>query len=158
MIKFIIIFSICSFLNVILNTFKTIIMHKEEVHSSALINMITFGFYTVVVVLMAGEMPLWIKVVITAVTNFVGVEVSMKILKLFQKDKLWKVETTINVVDKDAVAEMLRNAGLPFNYINGIGKYVIFNIFCETQKESLAVKEILKKFNAKYFAMESKIL
>ena len=36
--------------------------------------------------------------------------------------------------------------------------YTIFNIYCATQKQSLAVKEIAKQFNAKYFVTESKNL
>ena len=75
-----------------------------------------------------------------------------------QKDKLWKVETSITNKNKEKVAEMLEKANISFNYIDGIGKYTIFNIFCTTQNQSLAVKEILKMYNAKYFVSESKIL
>ena len=42
---YIILFVVCQFINVALNTAKTIIMHKEEKISSAVINAITYGFY-----------------------------------------------------------------------------------------------------------------
>lgn len=38
------------------------------------------------------------------------------------------------------------------------GKYIVFETFCNSKKETLKVKEIVKEFNAKYFVSESKIL
>ena len=34
---------------------------------------------------------------------------------------------------------------------NEIGKNIIINAYCATSKESESVKEIIKKYNAKYF-------
>jgi hypothetical protein len=78
-----------------------------------------------------------------------------------RKDKLWKVEATIKnenlyPEDDDCIIE-LRKSDIPFNYID-INKYIIINCYCATQKDSAIVKEILDKYNAKYFASESKIL
>ena len=155
----IIIFTICSLINVMLNTVKTIVMYKKNILSSALVNAVTYGFYTVIVVLMAGgEMPLGWKILLTALTNFIGVALSMMIMKKLEKDKLWKVEATVIYIRKDDVCEMLNKAKVPYNYIDGVGKYTLFNIFCSTQKQSAAVKEILKAYEAKYFVSESKTL
>ena len=155
----IIIFTICSLINVMLNTVKTIVMYKKNILSSALVNAVTYGFYTVIVVLMAGgEIPLGWKILLTALTNFIGVALSMMIMKKLEKDKLWKVEATVIYIRKDDVCEMLNKAKVPYNYIDGVGKYTLFNIFCSTQKQSAAVKEILKAYEAKYFVSESKTL
>lgn len=154
----IIIFSVCSFINVMLNTIKTIVMYNKNKLSSSLINALTYGFYTVIVVLMAGEMPLFTKILLTAVTNFFGVWVSMAILQRFEKDKLWKVEASALNRFKEDICLMLNKANIPYNYIEGVGKYTIFNIFCSTQAQSLAVKEILKAYRVKYFVSESKTL
>ena len=159
MMTTIIIFTICSLINVMLNTVKTIVMYKKNILSSALVNAVTYGFYTVIVVLMAGgEMPLGWKILLTALTNFIGVALSMMIMKKLEKDKLWKVEATVIYIRKDDVCEMLNKAKVPYNYIDGVGKYTLFNIFCSTQKQSAAVKEILKAYEAKYFVSESKTL
>lgn len=153
------IFTICSLINVMLNTAKTIIMYKKNILSSSLINAVTYGFYTVIVVLMAGDMPLLWKVGLTAITNFVGVWVSMLIMKRFEKDALWKVECTVFNTQIEKLDELLTDAKIPHNFLNVTGgKYSILNIYCATQKESLAVKEILKKFKVKYFVSESKTL
>ena len=159
MMTTIIIFTICSLINVMLNTVKTIVLYKKNILSSAFVNAITYGFYTVIVVLMAGgEMPLGWKILLTALTNFVGVALSMMIMKKLEKDKLWKVEATVIYIRKEDVCEMLNKAKVPYNYIDGVGKYTLFNIFCSTQKQSAAVKEILKAYEAKYFVSESKTL
>lgn len=159
MMTTIIIFTICSLINVMLSTVKTIVMYKKNILSSALVNAVTYGFYTVIVVLMAGgEMPLGWKILLTALTNFIGVALSMMIMRKLEKDKLWKVEATVIYIRKDDVCDMLNKAKVPYNYIDGVGKYTLFNIFCSTQKQSTAVKEILKAYEAKYFVSESKTL
>lgn len=159
MMTTIIIFTICSLINVMLNTVKTIVMYKKNILSSALVNAVTYGFYTVIVVLMAGgEIPLGWKILLTALTNFVGVALSMMIMRKLEKDKLWKVEATVIYIRKDDVCDMLNKAKVPYNYIDGVGKYTLFNIFCSTQQQSAAVKEILKAYDAKYFVSESKTL
>lgn len=159
MMTTIIIFTICSLINVMLSTIKTIVMYKKNILSSALVNAVTYGFYTVIVVLMAGgEMPLGWKILLTALTNFIGVALSMMIMKKLEKDKLWKVEATVIYIRKEDVCDMLNKAKVPYNYIDGVGKYTLFNIFCSTQQQSTAVKEILKAYEAKYFVSESKTL
>lgn len=159
MMTTIIIFTICSLINVMLSTIKTIVMYKKNILSSALVNAVTYGFYTVIVVLMAGgEMPLGWKILLTALTNFIGVALSMMIMKKLEKDKLWKVEATVIYIRKEDVCDMLNKAKVPYNYIDGVGKYTLFNIFCSTQQQSTAVKEILKAYDAKYFVSESKTL
>ena len=159
MMTTIIIFTICSLINVMLSTVKTIVMYKKNILSSALVNAVTYGFYTVIVVLMAGgEMPLGWKILLTALTNFIGVALSMMIMKKLEKDKLWKVEATVIYIRKEDVCDMLNKAKVPYNYIDGVGKYTLFNIFCSTQQQSTAVKEILKAYEAKYFVSESKTL
>lgn len=154
-----IIFTICSLVNVMLNTVKTIVMYKKNILSSSFINAITYGFYTVIVVLMAGEMPLGWKIALTAITNFVGVALSMKIMARLEKDKLWLVQMTSKTKDLVAINDFLNSAKLPYSYIiEETKKYVIYNIYCETQKESSSVKELTKRFNVKYFVSESKTL
>ena len=154
--KMIIIFAICSLINVMLNTIKTIIMYKNEKISSSVINAITYGFYTVVVVLMAGDMALWVKVVLTAATNFFGVYLSMMLLEKLRKDKLWKVEATIPTKYAEAVHFDLKT--VPHSFIKISEKHTLFNFYCATQKESTKVKAIINQYDAKYFVSESKNL
>lgn len=156
--KLLIIFIVLNVVNVIIQTVKSIATIKCGKTAAAVVNAIAYGLYTVVVVYTVCDLPLWIKVVIVGGANLIGVY----LVKLFEekgrKDKLWKVEATINSDCMDKLRNDLKNASLSFNYILGIGKYTIFNIYCETQAQSAKAKEIMTKYDAKYFVSETKIL
>ena len=74
------------------------------------------------------------------------------------KDKLWKVEATVLRGWTKELHRSLVEAEIPHNYLENVGKYTLFNIFCEKQSDSAKAKEILNKFEAKYFVTESKNL
>jgi hypothetical protein len=105
-----------------------------------------------------ADFPMWQKCVITFACNVVGVWFVKWGEEKARKDKLWKVEATINEPYKESLIDALKKANLPFNYIEGVGKYVLFNIYCPTQEESKAVKGLLDFHKAKYFVTESKTL
>ena len=160
MIEFIIIFTVSSFINVMLNTIKTIIMYKNEKLSSSLANAVTYGFYTIVVVLMAGDMSLWLKVLITFVTNFFGVWWSMAILDKFKQDKLWEIVATTNRENLDEIRDYLSMHKISFNYNitdNYTNTKIVFRLYSENQQQSMVIKKILDKYNAKYIVHEETV-
>ena len=53
--------------------------------------------------------------------------------------------------------ETLDTLRIPYSYID-IEKYILFNVYCETQKQSTVVKAIVEKYHAKYFVAECKTL
>ena len=156
--KFLITFIILSIVNVIFSTIRSITTIKSGKTIASLMSGGYFAFYNIMLIYTVANFPMWEKCLITFVCNVMGVWIVKFAEEKMQKDKLWKVETSITNKNKEKVAEMLEKANISFNYIDGIGKYTIFNIFCTTQNQSLAVKEILKMYNAKYFVSESKIL
>ena len=105
-----------------------------------------------------ADFPMWQKCAITFICNVVGVFLVKWGEEKARKDKLWKVEATVYEPYKESLINDLKKADLPFNYIEGIGKYVLFNIYCETQADSKAVKGLLDFHKAKYFVSESKSL
>jgi hypothetical protein len=155
------IFVILNVVNVIIQTVKSIATIKCGKYSAAVVNAVAYGLYTVVIVYTICDLPLWLRALVVAVANLVGVYVVKLIEEKKRKDKLWKVEATLrsqNIEPQydDCIIE-LKKSGIPFNYIDA-NKYIIVNCYCATQKESLAVKSILNKYNAKYFVSESKTL
>ena len=122
-------------------------------------NAVAFGLYQVILVLAVCDLPLWQKVVVVSIANFVGVFATKTVQYKMRKDKLWKVEATIsrNSGKFSEVVSQLKSQGIPFNYID-INKYFLFNCYCATQKESTKVKRILTAANAKFFVSESKML
>ena len=157
---YIIVFIICQLINVALNTAKTIIMHKEEKISSSIINAITYGFYAIIVVMTASALPLWITILITAITNLIGVYGSMWLLERFKKDSLWEITATTDRQYLDEIREYLNLCKIPHNY-NLIDNYentkIVFRIYSENQKQSIETKYILDKCNAKYIVHEERV-
>ena len=145
-------------LNVIIQTVKSIVTIKCNKWIAAIVNAVAYGLYTYIVVLTASDLDLWFKIAVTAFANLVGVFVVKFIEEKNRKDRLWKVEATVYDAYTESVHEDLTKAELSHNYISDIGKYSIFNIFCETQADSIKAKKILDYNKAKYFVSESKIL
>ena len=156
--ELLIIFIALNIVNVIIQTVKSLATVKCGKTVAAIVNAIAYGLYTVVVVYTVCDLPLWLKVVVVGACNLVGVFFVKWGEEKARKDKLWKVEATINEPYKESLIADLKNAGVPFNYIEGIGKYVLFNIYCATQTESKSVKGLLDFHKAKYFVTESKSL
>jgi hypothetical protein len=154
---YIVVFTICQLINVGLNTAKTIIMHKEEKISSAIINALTFGFYSIIVVMTASALPLWITIIITIITNLIGVYASMWLLDRCKKDSLWEIHAT---VDEDVIPfladelDILEIGYVDFKTSNGKG---VFHIYSNSQKESAEIKERLDFYGAKYMVHEEKV-
>jgi hypothetical protein len=159
--KLLIIFIILNVVNVIIQTVKSIATVKCGKVAAAVVNAVAYGLYTVVLVYTVCDLPLWLKVIVVAFCNLVGVFAVKFGEEKARKDKLWKVEATIpnQGIDPkydDCIIE-LKKSGVPFNYID-INKYLLINCYCATQKDSAEVKAILNQFNAKYFVSESKSL
>ena len=159
--KLLLVFIVLNIANVIIQTVKSIATVKCGKGMAALINALAYGLYTIVTVYLMCELDLYLKAGIVAVCNLVGVYVVKWAEEKARKDKLWKVEATIpnqgiSAENDDCLIE-LKNANIPMNYID-INKYILVNCYCATQTESKVVKEILNKYNAKYFVSESKTL
>jgi hypothetical protein len=156
---FLLVFIVLNIVNVVIQTVKTIVTVNGSPMSAAIINAITFAIYTVVVVFMnADGLGVFWKAVIIGVVNFIGVYVVKVIEIKNRKDKLWKVEATVLRGYTQSLHQALVEAEISHNYLENVGKWTLFNVYCETQVQSAKAKEILNKFNAKYFVSESKML
>ena len=153
------VFIILNIANVIIQTVKSIATIKCGVWSASIINAVAYSLYTVVVVFMnADGLGIIWKAVIIGLANLIGVCVVKTIEIKNRKDKLWKVEATILRGHTTALHCALVDAEISHNYLENVGKYTLFNIFCNTQEESAMARVILNKFGAKYFVSEGKTL
>ena len=150
-------FTILNILNVIIQTVKSLATVKCGKTVAAIVNAIAYGLYTVVVVYTVCELPLWLKVVVVGSCNLVGVFAVKLGEEKVRKDKLWKVEMTIKPRYKNEVEKVLNQLNISYNYID-LEKWIVFNIYCENQKESSLVRDICDRFRAKFFVTETKSL
>ena len=156
--KLLILFVVMNVLNVIIQTIKSICTIKCGKAVAAIVNAVAYGLYTYIVVLTMCDLPLLAKCLIVAGCNFVGVFVVKFFEEKARKDKLWKVEATVPFYETDYVHRELADELVDHNYIENVGNWSIFNIYCPTQEQSKIAKKILDKHQAKYFVSESKTL
>ena len=157
--EMLLLFVILTILNTIIQTIKSIATIKCGKWVASLVNAVAYGLYTYVIFFTSADgIDLHAKALITAFANLVGVYVVKFFEEKARKDKLWKVEATVPVSMVAPLHNALRDCGIAHNYIEGVGQYTIFNIYCPTQADSIEVRKVLESKNAKYFVSESKTL
>lgn len=145
-----------SIANVVFSTIKSIVTINGTPFSASMISALYYGYYNIVLIYTVADFPLWQKVLVTFGCNLVGVYAVKWAEAKGRKEKLWRIEVTVPGEFTKQLHERLNP--IPHNYIENVGKYSIFNIYCATQMESSQVKKILVDYNAKYFVTETKKL
>ena len=149
--KMLVIFFVCSLVNVILSTMKTLLMVRAGRNSAIAINAICYGFYTLVVKQLAS-VDYMTAVVVTVITNIIGVWLSYVVLDKFKKDKLWRITVHLKTKkDYDNCVLALAEYNIkctPITNSNDI------DIYSYTQEQSNIIKEILTNYKHKYFVQE----
>lgn len=144
-----IVFFICSLINVMLSTLKTILTVKASKGVATIINAITYGFYAIVIKQLAS-LDLITTVTVTIVTNIIGVYVSMWLLEKTKKDCLWKISVTtkdntlVEKLEKFSISYVMN----PVQYKKQT--YYNIDVFSENQKDSSIIENILKEYKVKY--------
>ena len=156
--KLLLLFVVLNIFNVILQTVKSIITIRCGKTASAIINAVAYGLYTIVTIYLLCDLPLLWKAGIVALCNFVGVWVVKYFEEKTRRDKLWKVEATVLRGYTELLHSALDRVEIPHNFLENVGPYTLFNIYCSTQEQSAKAKQVLAGFDAKYFVSESKTL
>ena len=149
----IIIFTVCSLVNVILSTMKTILTVRSTKVVASVINAVTYGFYAIVVKQLAS-LDLTVTVIVTIATNLIGVYLSMWLMDKMKKDCLWKISVTTK--DK-SIIKKIENFDIeytlsPIQYKKET--YYSIEIFSKNQKDSTIIKNILNEYKVKYNVTE----
>lgn len=155
--KILIIFMSLSIINVVMSTIKSIVTIKGNKLTASVISGGYYAFYNIMLIYTVADFPMWEKCIVTFVCNVIGVYVVKFVEEKMRKDKLWKIEVTTNKSDTEQICGLLNDLDIPHNVIDLI-KWDNINIYCATQKESALTKEILTRYDVKYFVSETKAL
>lgn len=157
--KILIIFTFATVINVVLSTIRSLCTVKCGKVMASLSNAICYGFYCWVVVLTVADFPLWEKILITALANFIGVFAVKLVEEKARKDKMWKVEMTIKNKYADLVNNELKELDLPYGSMKIANKeWTVFNCYCKTQTDTANAVDICKRYKGKISAYESQTL
>ena len=83
-------FIIATLLKVILSTLKSVITIKGGRVVASVSNAIAYGFNTIVIKSIS-DVELWVAIVVTMLSNLIGVYIALGIVQKFQKERLWKI-------------------------------------------------------------------
>lgn len=149
-----------SIINVIFSTIRSIATIKGGKWIASIMNAGYFGYYNIVMFYMVSDdFSLWIKALITALCNLVGVFIVKFFEEKAEKVQLYKIEVAVKSYCSELLQEKLKNADLSYSVLDTVNNdYVKFEIFAEDKKQSSIVKDCIAEFNAKYFVSETKKL
>ena len=156
--KAILLFTLVTVINVILSTIRSLATIKGGKWVSATANAICYGFYPLIVMLTAKDMvTITANMLITALANFVCVWVIKLVEQKAKKDRLWKVEMAIPQKSRVITEMRLNDNDIPHNF-QYLGSWVIFNCYCNKQKDTAVCVGLAKKYGGKISAYESQPL
>ena len=158
-INFLILYCALAFVNVVIQTIKSLCTIKCSTFVSAAVNAIAYGLYVYVIFFTNAEgLELRGKALITAAANFSGVYIAnMLFNKVFNKEVTWIVDISVPRDDRmnTFVRELWENELVFHNYgTNSDSKCCLFRVFCPTKQDSMKLKKILPK-ESKYNISEN---
>ncbi len=150
MTKIIIAFFVAQFINVVLSTLKSVITIKGGKNWAALANAVAYGFNTIVIKSLV-EVSMEVALIITFITNLVGVYFGLFLIEKARKDQLWKITVTVPSDEFDDFKKELKTKNVSFiTYATKWDEYTVVDIFSKQRAESKVIKEIFASFNVKY--------
>lgn len=156
--NFLTLFIVLNIANVIIQTIKSIATIKCGKTVASIVNAVAYGLYTYVVVFMnCDDLSLFWRAVIVALSNLIGVFVVKYVEEKKRKDRLWKVELAVPFRNATTAENLIRENKISYNAVI-VGDWVMFNTYCENQKQSSKMAEICKVVGGKISAYESKAI
>lgn len=144
-------------LNVILSTIKSILTINGSPKIASIANAIYFTLYAYVIKLIVTE-ELIVVLIVTFITNLIGVYLGKIILEYFEKDKLW-IYTCFFECNENSViklAEKLAHLDIECVYTTIMdNKLYEIKILTDSKEESRLVVNLLKNNKIKYYITES---
>lgn len=152
-VDLIIFFSIQLF-TVILSTLKTIWTIDGSRLRASIINAIAYTFGAVITKLITKQ-SFEVIIIITMLSNLIGVYIAKIIIDKSKKERLWTISTVILDVDTENIENLLKTRSLQYTLIKAENNRMFLTVFSHSKGESILTKEILDKFNLNYIATET---
>ena len=149
--EILILYLILQITNVILATIKSIVTIKGSKLSAALMNALSYSVNVIVVIYTVMNFSIWIKILITAITNFAGTYLGVYITEKLRKDRLWEIKATvITVTDYINIKNALKaQSHIKYNSMTlDDNQGYLFYVYTKNKQQSKIVRDILWQNNA----------
>ena len=152
-ISILIAFTITQIINVVIGTFKSVLTIKGTKISAAFVNGLSYAVNALVIKKITGISNEFIVIVLTFITNFIGVYVSLWIMDKIKKDKLWVITAVINENDSTIFEVDLIGASLKFSKLNYTGDTRAYMVFSNNKEQSAEFNKIIKKYDDVHYTV-----
>lgn len=149
--EILILYLILQITNVILATIKSIVTIKGSKLSAALMNALSYSVNVIVVIYTVMDFSIWVKILITAITNFAGTYLGVYITEKLRKDRLWEIKATvITVTDYINIKNALKaQSHIKYNSMTlDDNQGYLFYVYTKNKQQSKIVRDILWQNNA----------
>ena len=157
MTKSIIIFILVQLFTVITSTVKSIATVKSSPTVAGIVNAVAYTFNAVVVKLITGQ-EMYVVLIVTFLSNLIGVPLGKIIMQKFEKEKLWVYQVTIRCEEKSI--NYIKTKLKQSHDIGSVYQEIIpdelyeMKIYACSKESSKIVKKILQLYDAKYFIVQ----
>lgn len=157
MTKSIIIFILVQLFTVITSTIKSIATVKSSPTVAGIVNAVAYTFNAVVVKLITGQ-EMYVVLIVTFLSNLIGVPLGKIIMDKVEKEKLWVYQVTIRCEEKSITyiktkLKQSHDIGSVYQEIIPDELYEM-KIYACSKESSKIVKKILQLYDAKYFIIQ----
>ena len=157
MTKSIIIFILVQLFTVITSTVKSIATVKSSPTVAGIVNAVAYTFNAVVVKLITGQ-EMYVVLIVTFLSNLIGVPLGKIIMEKVEKEKLWVYQVTIRCEEKSI--NYIKTKLKQSHDIGSVYQEIIpdelyeMKIYACSKESSKIVKRILQLHDAKYFIIQ----
>lgn len=150
----VLVFAIIQVVNVILSTVRSILTVNGSKLTASLVSSISYTIGAIITK-MVTQQNFEVIIVVTFLTNLIGVYVAKLILEKTKKERIWTVTATLRPDTKDLVEDELLKRGVKFTLCPALNDRFLISIFSYSRGESTIVKEIMDKNQIKFTITEN---
>lgn len=154
-ISIILAFTVTQIINVVVGTFKSVVTIKGGKLAAAFLNGLSYAVNALVIKKITGISNETILILLTFITNFVGVYVSLWIMDKSKKDKMWVITAILPERQSASFEEDLRLHLITFNKLNYTGETRSYMLISNSKGQSTLISKIIKEYPSIQYTITS---
>lgn len=147
------VFIIVQLANVFLSTIRSILTVSGSRLTAATISAISYTFGAVIVKLITQQ-DFYLVIIVTFLSNFIGVYLAKLFLDKTRKERLWTISATAKDDRIDVVENALKQSNIQYTLVKGENHRNLFFAYAKSKEETDICKKIFDG-SAKYSATEN---
>lgn len=156
--KILILYIIAQSICVVTSTIKSVVLIKGSKGLAVGINTFHYIINSTLtyVIGRAENLTIWMVILITGLTNLIGVWVGLTITEKMKKERLWRISGTVKTENYEKVINNLKEKDIKFvTYETDWDKIKLIDVFSQGKEQSKEIKKIFENYKVKYTITDS---